>query len=90
MLSLKSEERRQAPRRRLGRLATIVLGPGAEPHYCLVTDISEGGVRLHVNGFNVPDRFALLFPGDGPAQSGNYEVVWRLGRDVGAKFVGAA
>jgi PilZ domain len=90
MLSLKPErERRRAPRRRLGRLATIISSQGAESRYCLVTDISDGGVRLHINGFDVPVKFALLFPGDGPTQSGNYEVVWRQGQDIGAKFVGA-
>ncbi len=86
MLSSKPEEKRQSPRRRLGRLAMVKLG-NAE-RYCLVTDISEGGLRLHVNGFNVPDDFMLVFPEGGPGQSGNYKVVWRNGRDLGAKFVG--
>jgi hypothetical protein len=48
MLSLKPEERRRAPRHHLGRVAAIIFGPGAEQHYCLVTDVSEGGVRLNV------------------------------------------
>ena len=88
MLSLKPEERRRAPRRRLGRLARIVLSQNAEPRYCLVTDISDGGVQLHVNGFDVPEEFTLLFaPEDGPTRSGTYEVAWRLGLNIGAKFV---
>lgn len=85
MLSSKPEEKRRSPRRRLGHLAAISLGNAQR--YCLVTDISEGGVRLHVNGFNVPDDFVLVFPEGCPAQSGSYKVAWRNGLDLGAKFV---
>jgi sarcosine oxidase gamma subunit len=77
MESPKPKERRRSPRHRLGRLATIQLADGSPKHFCLVTDISEGGVRLHVNGFHAPDVFMLLFPADGPTQSGSYKVVWR-------------
>ena len=89
MLSSKPEERRQAPRRRLGRVATIQLSDGNVQHYCLVTDISERGVQIHLNGFDVPDNFVLRFPSEGAGKSGNYEVVWRNGEDVGAEFVGS-
>ena len=85
MLSSETEEKRQSSRRRLGRLAMVKLGN--VQRYCLVTDISEGGLRLHVNGFNVPDDFVLVFPEGGPAQSGNYKVAWRNGLDLGAKFI---
>ncbi len=90
MLSLKPEERRRAPRHHLGRVAAVIFGPGAEQHYCLVTDISEGGVRLHVKELNIPDEFALLFSPGGPTQSGNYKVVWRRGQDIGAMLLETA
>jgi hypothetical protein len=45
-------------------------------------------VRLQLNGFEIPDDFTLLFAPNEPARSGNYKVVWRLGKDVGAKFIG--
>jgi hypothetical protein len=86
MTSANIDERRRTPRRLLGRLATIT-GIGISQRCCLVTDISAEGVRLHINGFVVPDDFVLFFPKDGPAQSGDYKVVWRVGQDVGAKFV---
>ena len=38
------------PRARLGRLATIKLGIGMKPRYVLVTNASEEGVRLQLNG----------------------------------------
>ena len=89
MTSLDIEERRRTPRQRLGKLATIKLGIGVAPRYCLVSNISAEGVRIHVNGFEVHDEFVLLFPDGGTGQSGTYKVVWRNGQDVGAKFVSA-
>jgi hypothetical protein len=87
MLGSTLEDRRQWPRRRLGRLAAIQFWDGGAQRYCLVTTISEGGVQLHINGFNVPDDFMLVFPEGGPTQSGNYKVVWRNGPELGAKFI---
>ena len=83
------EERRRTPRHQLGRVAAIIFGQGGE-HSCLVKDFSDGGVRLQLNGFEIPDDFALFFAPNELARSGRYKVVWRLGKDVGAKFVGPA
>jgi hypothetical protein len=90
MSSMQSQERRQSPRHGLARLAKIQLGNGVQPLYCLVTDISDGGVRVHANGFDVPDEFRLLMTGDGPFQDGDYRVIWRLGQEVGAKLLRVA
>ena len=85
-----TEERRRTPRQRLGKLATIKLGIGIAPRYCLVSNISAEGVRIHVNGYEVLDEFVLIFPeGGASGQSGTYKVVWRNGQDVGARFVSA-
>jgi hypothetical protein len=80
-------ERRRTPRHQLGRVAAILCGPGEE-RSCLVKDFPDGGVPLQLNGFEIPDDFTLLFAPNEPARSGNYKVVWRLGKDVGAKFIG--
>jgi hypothetical protein len=90
MFSPKAEEKRAEPRYPLERLAKIQPGPGNPPRYCLVTDISGGGVRINAFGFNPPDEFVLFISGDGPARDGTYKVIWRLGNDVGAKLVSAA
>ncbi len=50
------------------------LGTGTLPRDCLVTDLSTGGVRLHVEGFEVPDDFVLLLSGEGVAKECNYQV----------------
>jgi hypothetical protein len=90
MSSLDREERRGSPRQGPGRLATMKLGVGMAPRYVLITNISIEGVRLQLNGVDVIDEFVLLFHGGGgPARDGTYKVVWRQGRDVGAKFVNA-
>jgi len=83
------EERRSSRRRRLNRVAKMQFGSGTLPRDCLVTDISDGGVRLHVEGFEAPDDFVLLLSGDDiVGKERIYRVVWRLGYEVGAKFVG--
>jgi hypothetical protein len=85
------EERRQAPRKRLGRIATIKLGVGIAPRFVLVSNASTEGVRLQLNGIDALDEFVLLFHGaGGPARDGTYKVVWRQGQDVGAKFLNSA
>ena len=81
-------ERRQSPRHRLYRMAKIKVGVGILAHDCIVIDISDNGVQLHVPGFDVPDKFVLLLSGGGVVRESTYQVVWRRGHEVGAKFVG--
>jgi hypothetical protein len=87
MSAIDFEEKRRSPRQRLGKLATIKLGIGIAPRFCLVANASAEGVQIHVNGFEILDEFVLLFPIGGAAPDGTYKVVWRNGQDVGAKFV---
>lgn len=90
MRARKAEDRRQSRRRALDRIAKIQVASGTLPRDCLITDISDGGVRLHVEGFDVPDEFTLLLSGEGLVEmEREYRVVWRLGYEVGAKFIGA-
>jgi hypothetical protein len=53
----------------------------------MVTNMSDGGVRLQVLGAEIPDEFSLTLCCDQPADAGKYKVVWRLGGDVGAKLM---
>jgi hypothetical protein len=79
--------RRREARRRYYRAAKIRFEAGARARDCLVIDVSDGGVRLNVEGLDVPDEFVLLISKDGTAQEGAYKVVWRFGNELGAKFV---
>ena len=51
---------RQEARQRCYRPAKIKLGAGARACDCLIIDMSDGGVRLNVEGLDVPDEFVLL------------------------------
>lgn len=88
MLPLSPEERRREPRRPLFRAARIQLGNGTLPRDCIVLDISDGGVRLRVDGYEVPDEFVLLLSGQFITQESQYKVVWRRKPELGAKFMG--
>jgi hypothetical protein len=81
-----AENRRRSERLALRGLAKIQLGTGSLPRDCWISDVSDGGVRLHAEGVAVPDEFILMLPG---AAGGRREcrVVWRLGHEVGAEFV---
>ena len=82
--------RRREARQRYYRPAKIKLAAGARACDCAVVDISDGGVRLNVEGLNVPDEFVLLISNDRKVQEKAYKVVWRFGNELGAKFVGGA
>jgi hypothetical protein len=88
MSLLEVNEQRHSPRQRLGRLATMKLGAGMPPRCVLVTNVSEDGVRLLLNGIEAIDEFVLLFHGNGgPARDGTYRLAWRKDNDIGARFV---
>jgi hypothetical protein len=93
MNAVKPRERRRSSRCRIDRIAKIQLGTGTLPRDCRITDISTGGVRLHAEGLEVPTDFVLFLFGENLAQQRNYqecnyEVVWRLDHEIGARFVG--
>ena len=85
-------DKRRSQRKTISRHAKIQFSNGSLPRDCLITDISEGGVRLHVEGVDVPDQFVLLLTdGSGATRPQDCSVVWRLGLELGAKFmVGAS
>src|SRR2546423_14102680 len=89
MLNFKSkakpEDRRRSERHTTRGLAKIQTGIGSLPRDCWVSDISDGGVRLHSDRMDVPDEFTLVLPG----VNGRREcrVVWRLRHEVGAAVV---
>ena len=78
------EDGRRTVRRRLGHIGTIIAEPDAIPHYCLVIDESASGVRVRApQNFDVPGKFILRHSGT----EARYKVIWRKGRQVGAKSI---
>jgi len=63
----KAEEKRLSPRYPLERLAKILPSDGTPPRYCVVIDVSYGGVRINAFGLHILDAFVLLFTGEGHA-----------------------
>ena len=57
--------RRRSSRRHHYRPAKIQLRGDTLARDCLVTNISKGGVRLNVEGLDVPDEFVLFLSNDG-------------------------
>ena len=82
--------RRREARQRYYRSAKIKLTAGARACDCAVVDMSDGGVRLNVEGLDVPDEFVLLISNDRKVQERAYKVVWRFGNELGAQFVSGA
>ena len=81
-------DRRGSERHAINRHAKLQLAGGSLPRDCVVSDISAGGVRLHVEGVDVPDQFVLLVSdGTGATRPRDCKVVWRLGFEVGAEFL---
>ena len=86
LLRLRREDRHD-DRRRTERFA--VRGPaqilfGSLPRDCWISDISDGGVRLHAENIEVPDEFTLLLADR--KERRECRVAWRLGHDGDARF----
>jgi hypothetical protein len=81
----KAEERRGAERHAARGMAKIMPAPGALARDCWITDISDGGARLHSEA-DIPGEFALVFP-DGVRR--DCRVMWRLGHEAGVQFTDA-
>ena len=77
-------DRRRTHRHRYSGLAKIQPHAGALPRDCWVSDVSDGGVRLHCELIEVPDVFLLQL---GSARPRECRVVWRLGYEIGAEFL---
>ena len=79
------EERRKTPRWRVEYIANLV-SDGNAPWYCLVTEMSDGGLRIHAIEYGIPDKFVLRLTRHGYAKA--YRVIWRNGRKIGAELIG--
>jgi PilZ domain len=78
-------DRRKSERHQFNRFARIQGEAGGAAGDCLIINMSETGVRLHSDSFNVPDDFILVLS-DGPYSRRSCKVVWRLGFEIGAEF----
>ena len=79
-------ERRKHFRFTIDRVARIQANVESHSRECTITDISETGARLFVGDRQISDQLVLWVTGDRPARQ-SCQVVWRLGGEVGVRFV---
>ena len=82
-------DRRLQPRVKINRVARIQAEKIGMTCECTISDISEGGARLLVTDVELPDEFVLHVSGDKTARE-ECKVVWRLGSEMGVRFVTSA
>ena len=79
-------ERRQSVRFSFNRYARIQTEmAGGASRDCLIVNMSDDGVRLHSEG-DFPDDFTLVIA-EASRPRRSCRVVWRLGFEVGARFI---
>jgi len=78
-------ERRRSVRHGFSRYARIQTETAGASRDCLIVNMSEDGVRLHSEA-EFPDDFTLVIA-EAARPRRSCRVVWRLGFEVGAKFI---
>jgi predicted phosphoribosyltransferase len=76
--------RRKAERRLCRRVAKIQFGTGSLPRDCVITDISDGGVKVIAEHLEIPPEFTIILSTGNPRQC---RLAWRIGYEFGAQFV---
>ena len=79
------KERRNSARYSFNRYARIQVEMSGPSRDCLIVNMSDDGVRLHSEG-DFPDDFTLVIA-EAPRPRRSCRVVWRLGFEVGARFI---
>ena len=76
--------RRRSERRLCRRVAKIQFGTGSLPRDCMITDVSDGGVKVVAEYLDIPAEFTItLSTGD----SRQCRLAWRIGCELGAQFI---
>jgi hypothetical protein len=76
--------RRKSERRVCNRIAKIQFGTGALPRDCMITDNSDGGVKVIAEYPEIPSEFTIILATGSPRQC---RLAWRIGCEFGAQFV---
>jgi PilZ domain len=79
------KQRRDAQRSAFSRHGRIQFEGTNSTRDCLITNMSENGVRLHLEIAELPADFTLLLT-DAAWPRRSCRVVWQLGFEFGAKF----
>jgi hypothetical protein len=77
-------DRRRSERLACKRLAKIQFNFGSLPRDCMITDVSESGVNVVIEDFDVPPEFTIIFS---TGHSRRCHLGWRNGYEFGAEFI---
>jgi hypothetical protein len=66
------------------RFAKIKCYPGSLPRDCLITDVTERGLKLVAEDEDIPADFTIIFS---TGQSRRCHLRWRKGYELGAEFI---
>jgi predicted phosphoribosyltransferase len=76
--------RRTSERRLCRRVAKIQFGTSSLPRDCVITDISDGGVKVIAEYLDIPSEFTIILSTGSPRQC---RLAWRIGCELGAQFI---
>ena len=76
--------RRKSERRLCRRVAKIQFGTSTLPRDCMITDMSEGGLKVIAEHLDVPSEFTIILSTGHPRQC---RLAWRIGCEFGAQFI---
>ena len=79
--------RRKSERRVCRDISKVQLGVGALPRDCMITDASDGGLRVVIaENFEIPSEFTIILASGRRHQC---RLAWRIGYEFGAQFISA-
>jgi hypothetical protein len=76
--------RRRSERRLCRRVAKIQFGTSSLPRDCMITDMSDGGVKVIAEYLEIPSEFTIILSTGHPRQC---RLAWRIGCELGAQFI---
>jgi PilZ domain-containing protein len=76
--------RRRSERRLCRRVAKIQFGTSSLPRDCVITDMSDGGVKVIAEYLDIPSEFTIILSTGHPRQC---RLAWRIGCELGAQFI---
>ena len=71
-------------RRPYKRFAKIKCYPGSLPRDCMITDVTERGLKLVAEDEDIPAEFIIIFS---TGQSRRCHLRWKKGSELGAEFM---
>jgi len=77
-------DRRRSERLACKRLAKIQFDYGSLPRDCMITDVSETGVKVFTEDYDVPPEFTIIFS---TGRSRRCHLGWKNGYEFGAEFI---